>query len=93
MCHLFYYLKHEYNFLQLIAVAARSLKYVKTNISIWEGIGLIRFGMKADLKNIPTYRLPEEGTFEIKRDRIFRVEVDFDKATDKVHAFINEEPV
>ena len=86
-------LKHEYNFLQLIAVAVRSFKYVTTNISIREGIGLIRFGMKADLKNIPTYRLPEEGTFEIKRDRIFRVEVDFDKATDKVHAFINEEPV
>lgn len=86
-------LKQEYNFLQLIALAVKSLKYVKTNISIGEGIGLIRFGMKADLKNIPTYRLPEEGTYEIKKDRIFRIEVDFEKATDKVHAFINEEPV
>ena len=81
-------LKQNYSYPQILAIALRSLKYVKTNISIPEGIRLIRFGMKADLKNIRNYHLPEEGTYEIKTEKRFCLEVDFEKATERVYAFL-----
>ena len=80
--------KSQYSLPQIILIAKRSLKYVKTNIGIPEGLGLIRYGLKADFHNVETYHAPEEGTYEVKRDGTWRMEVDFDKASEKMQEFM-----
>lgn len=84
-------IKTEYSHTQAVGIGLRSLKYVKTNIGIIKGLKLLRFGMRADLKEIPTYRAPEEGTFEIKEFGLFYLEVDFKQAAEKLWAFLSRD--
>ena len=82
--------KNEMSFSQIIRLAISSLKHVKTNIGILEGLYVISLGLKADLNNIDTYHAPEEGTYEVKRDGTWRMEVDFPKASEKIWNFIRK---
>lgn len=84
-------IKTEYTYTQIVGIGLKSLKYVKTNIGLIKGLKLLRFGMHADLKNIPTYHAPEEGTFEEKRYGLFRQEVDFEQATERLWNFLSRD--
>lgn len=80
--------KNELTYTQIVGVGIRFMKYIKTNIGLIEGLKLLRIGMKADIKNIETYHVPEEGTCKIKRAEIEYVDVDFEKATEKMWDFL-----
>ena len=81
--------KKDYNFLGITVIAARSLKYVKTNIGIPEGLRLLYHGRKIKLKELETYSVPGEGTYQIRRDGSWRLEVDFEKATEEMWDFLS----
>lgn len=83
--------KNKMNVIQIILFAIRALKYVHTNIGIADMLRLICFGLKSDLNNIDTYYVPEEGMYEIKTDRIWRIELDFDKTSQKIHDYLQTE--
>lgn len=85
-----YKVKTEYNFLGIIVVALRSLKYFKTNIGILEGFRLLDCGRKIKLKELETYFVPGDGTYEIRRDGTWRLEVDFEKATEEMWQFLSD---
>lgn len=84
-----YKVKKEYNFLGIIVVALSSLKYFKTNIGILEGFRLLDCGRKIRLKELETYLVPGDGTYEIRRDGSWRYEVDFEKATEEMWSFLS----
>lgn len=86
---LIYKVKKKYNFLGTMVIAARSLKYVKTNIGIPAGVRLLARGRKMKLKEWETYIVPCEGTYEIRRDGPWRLEVDFEKAADEMWDFLS----
>lgn len=80
--------KNELTYTQIVGVGIRFMKYIKTNIGLIEGLKLLRIGMKADIKNIETYHVPEAGTCEAKRAEMEYVDVDFEKATEKMWDFL-----
>lgn len=80
--------RNELTYTQIVGVGIRFMKYIKTNIGLIEGLKLLRIGMKADIKNIETYHVPEEGTCETKRAEMEYVDVDFEKATGKMWDFL-----
>ena len=84
-------IKTEYTYTQIIGIGLRSLKYVRTNIGILKGLKLLRLGMRADLKDIPTYHAPENGTFEEKRYGLYFMEVDFEQATERLWDFLSRD--
>ena len=81
-------IRSEMSFPEVALMAIKCLRYVKTNIGPADGFRLLRFGWKADLKNIETYMAPEEGTFEVKRDRIWRIEIDPESASERLWTFL-----
>lgn len=88
---LLYKVKNEYNFLGMTVIAIRALKYVKTNIGIPEILRLLPFCRKIKLREVEPYLVPEEGTYEVKRDGIWRMEVDFAKAAEKMWDFLSSD--
>ena len=84
-------IKTEYTYTQIIGIGLRSLKYVRTNIGIIKGMKLLRLGMRTDLKDIPTYHAPENGTFEEKRYGLYFMEVDFEQATERLWDFLSRD--
>ena len=84
-------IKTEYTYTQIIGIGLRSLKYVRTNIGILKGLKLLRLGMRTDLKDIPTYHAPENGTFEEKGYGLYFLEVDFEQATERLWDFLSRD--
>lgn len=85
-----YKVKKDYNFLGIIVFALRSLKYFKANIGILEGFRLLDCGRKIKLKELETYIVPGDGTYEIRRDESWRMEVDYEKATEELWHFLTD---
>lgn len=81
-------IRSEMSFTEAALTAIKCLRYVKTNIGPADGLRLLCFGWKADLKNIETYMAPEEGTFEVKTDRIWRIEMDSESASERLWTFL-----
>lgn len=88
---LLYKVKSEYNFLGMMVIAIRALKYVNTNIGIPEILRLLPFYRKIKLREVKPYLVPEEGTFEVKCDGTWRMEVDFAKAAEKMWDFLSSD--
>ena len=82
--------KNELSFSDIVRLTMVALLYVRTNIGIFNALYLISFGLKADLTDIDTYHAPEEGTYEVKQDRTWRLEVDFPKASEKLWDFLRK---
>ena len=86
---LIYKVKKNYNLLGMVVIALSSMKYVKTNIGIPEVVRLLYYGRKIKLKELETYVVPGEGTFEIRRDGPWRRVVDFEKAEEEMWEFLS----
>ena len=80
--------KKEYNYLGIIVTALRSMKYIKTNVGIPLGLRLLDRGRKVKLKDLEAYVVPCKGTYEIRRDGPWRLEVDFERASEEMWDYL-----
>ena len=71
--------------------ALKARKYVRTDLNVWDIAHLLCFGRHIDPDTIEVYHAPEEGTYEVKTDRTWRMEVDFEKADRKLWDFIESD--
>lgn len=70
--------------------ALQARKYVRTDLNVRDIVRLLRFGRHIDPDTIEVYHAPAEGTYEVKNDRIWRMETDFEKAGKKIWEFIEK---
>lgn len=76
----------------ILMAAGKCLKYVKTNISIPEGLKLIFSVRRTDFSDVKSIWVPSEDTYQVKRDGTWRLEVNFMKAAIKLWLFLIGDP-
>ena len=63
-------------------------KYVRTDLSLLDILRLLPFFLRTDPDTIPAYHAPAEGTFTVKSDGTWRIEVNFDLASEKLWNYL-----
>lgn len=82
--------KNEMSLSQIIRFALKCRQYVRTDLRIFDILELLRFGLKVNPDSIKTYHAPAEGTYEVKTDGVWRMETDFEKASQQLWEFIED---
>ena len=82
--------KNEMSPAERFRFALQARKYVSTDLNVRDIVCLLRFGRHIDPDTIEVYHAPAEGTYEVKTDRIWRMETDFEKASRQIWDFIEE---
>lgn len=73
----------------VLDVANSLLSYVDTNIDLAMLLKLAAVGLKADLSNIPQFRVPADNTFQSGMwDGVWSIRPDFEQNTQMLHDFI-----
>lgn len=80
--------KKEMSMQECLRFAMEARSYVTTNLNASDIVSLLRFGLHNDPDMIATYHAPAEGTYEVKNDFTWRMEVDFEKASQELWHFI-----
>lgn len=80
--------KKEMSPQECLRFALQARSYVTTNLNVSDIVSLLRFGLRNDPDMIATYHAPAEGTYEVKNDFTWRMEVDFEKASQELWYFI-----
>lgn len=86
-------IKNNTNSSQLINIGLSILKYVKTNINLFDIIFISSLINKINLNEISTYPLPNEKTNGISDSGMWRFEIDFNLAKEYLQKIINDEDV
>lgn len=69
------------------------VKYVKTNLNIFDIILCAKITKKIIFDDVKTYSIPSRKTKTIKDDGMFRFEIDFNKTNEFITKIINDEDV
>lgn len=73
----------------LIAVATEMLQYVDTNLTFTQIMEIAYMGMNMDLSNIPTLRVPVDGTYKSGTfDGVYSIRPDYDANKRAMYNFI-----
>lgn len=83
--------KNEMSHLECLRYAMAARKYVRTNLKAADIVRLMRYMRHVNPDRIETYHAPEEGSYEIKKDGTWRMEVDFEKAGWLIRDFIQKQ--
>ena len=80
--------KKEMSAQECLRFALQARNYVTTNLNATDIVSLLQFGLHYDPEMIATYHAPAEGTYEVKNDFTWRMEVDFEKASQKLWHYL-----
>ena len=79
----------HYDLLSLIAIANTMFDYVETNLKMEECLSIASSILMSGMDNIEQYRLPADGSYKSgKVNGVWRIDPDFEKNTELLHAFI-----
>lgn len=78
---------------QLVSLGLSMLKLVKTNFNVIDIIKCANLSRKIKIDEIETYSVPSSNTKSIKKDGMWRFEIDFNDASTFINKVINEEDV
>ena len=79
----------HYDLLSLIAIANTMFDYVETNLKMEECLSIASSILMSGMDNIEQYRLPADGSYKSgKVNGVWRIDPDFEKNAELLHAFI-----
>lgn len=78
---------------KLIDFGLSMIKYVKTNLNIFDIISCVKILKGINFDNIETYSIPSNNTNSIRNDGMFRFEIDFNDINKFLTKIVNDEDV
>lgn len=84
-------LKKTRNLFKICQLGIKIFPYIKNNLSIIDIVNCAIIFSKINMEGIDTYCVPQEGTYKIVNDGIWRFELDFEKSKKLLHDFILKE--
>ena len=73
----------------LIRLLFRSMKYVKTDLSVFQAAALCIPVLRAKNQDIPSIRIPADGTYKVSRDEQWHFEIDFEENIRELEKFFS----